>query len=474
MTSLPSVEFYLAELIVGDVPEVTSEEMRKATRHVVDLVGVAVAGTKRPAFDTLVKALADQPGPEHLSARIWGSGRRVSLRCAGLINSFAGHIHDFDDDETGYSIAHVTVTAATAAMVAADACPDVSGAEVIKAYLIASETAMRIGELINPDHYRGGWHASATLGVFAACAATGRILGLTPEEMRHALGMCTSFASGIRANFGSDTKPIQVGKAVHDGILATELARAGHTSTDGALFGEQGFATMFQQERDIPLVIKSFGRPYRLFGSTMVIKAYPCCTASHTAIYSMLALRADEDFQGGDIVSIICHVDAVARHLLKYDRPTNAGEAKFSMHYGLAIAALRGKAGIAEFALEGIPCEEILSLMDRTIVRVVDDLPNLPSGASVASRLEIELKDGRHLERFQQFVPGSVGEPMSDGDLEKKFIECLHPTPPKHAGELFVKLMDAVSLPSFSACISSFVVPSEAAERTDEGTHFTI
>lgn len=463
MASLEALELRLAKFIVCDAPAVSDAKVRQAARHVTDLVGVAIAGTQLPAFDRLVANVADQPGQDQLSARIWGSNRRVSLKGAGLINGFAGHIHDFDDDETGYAIAHVTVTAGTAAIVAADACPEVSGAEVVTTFLIASEAAMRIGEIVNPAHYRGGWHSSATLGSIAACAAAGRILGLAPEQMRHALGMCASFASGIRANFGSDTKPLQVGKAVHDGILAAELAKAGLTSAPGALFGEAGFAHMFQRGRDAEAIIEGFGKPYRTLGDTMVIKAYPCCTASHTAVYSMLTLKGVHGFKGSDVASVVCHIDAVANGLLIYDRPTNGSEAKFSMTYGLAVAAHLGKAGIAEFELEGSPGEDILSIMERTTVQVAEDLPNLASGASVASRLQVELKDGRRFERFQEFVPGSVGEPMSDGDLENKFIKCLHPAPSKSASDLFGLLMEPVAIRSFYACIDRFVLPSEDA-----------
>ncbi|MBX5242054.1 MmgE/PrpD family protein [Rhizobium sp. NLR22b] len=456
MASPAALELRLAEFVVRDAPAVSDTEVRLASRHVADLVGVAIAGTRLDAFHSVAEIVAGQPRQDELSARIWGTNKRIPLREAGLINGFSGHIHDFDDDETGYSIAHVTVTAATAAMVAADACSKVSGADVIKAYVIGSETAMRLGEIVNPGHSRSGWHTSATLGCFAACAAAGRILGLSAEQMRHGFGMCASFASGISANFGTDTKALQVGKAVREGIFAAELARAGRTSASGALFGEQGFASMFQRGRDVDFIIGGFGKPYRLFGNTMVIKTYPCCTASHTAIYSMLMLRADFGFNGSDIRSITCSIDAVAKGLLKYDRPSNAAEAKFSMHYSLAIAALRGSAGLAEFALEGPPDGELLSLMERITVEVVSALPILPSGASVASHLNIELTDGRKLSRFQEFVPGSMGEPVSDSDLEKKFIECLHPAPAKAASELFAKLMNSASISSFSNCIGSF------------------
>ncbi|MGO7542355.1 MmgE/PrpD family protein [Rhizobium ruizarguesonis] len=451
-----SIELRLAELIVSDAPDPSQEIMLQATRHVADLVGVALAGTTLPAFVRLVDVVGDNPQPNKLSARIWGSVRRVSLREAGLINAFAGHIHDFDDDETGHSWAHLTVTAATAALVTADACPEISGEDVLRAYIIATEVAIRLGEIVNPRHYRSGWHSSATLGIFAACAAAGRILGLTSSEMRHALGISASFAAGIRSNFGSDTKPLQVGQAVRNGIFAAEAAKSGLTSSAGAIFGAGGFTSLFSTGDNVRSAIDSFGKPYGFSQGTMVIKAYPCCTASHTAIYSTLALKQEHGFDERDIAKVTCFVDPVAPQILVHDSPTTGNEAKFSMPYSLAIAAKTGRAGIGEFTFDNVVSADVRELMGKVNVISDDTLPKGPSGASVASRLEITLTDGRTLKRFQEYVPGSAGEPMSTEALEMKFTTCASALPPTAASDLFRSLLNLGSVGSIATVIDAF------------------
>lgn len=449
----------LAKLIVSDAPEPSQDIILRASRHIADLVGVALAGTTLPAFARLVELVGDNSQPGKLSARIWGSNRRVSLREAGFINAFAGHIHDFDDDETGHSWAHVTVTAATAALVTADACPEISGADVLRAYVIATEVAIRLGEIVNPSHYRSGWHSSATLGVFAACAAAGRVLGLSSHEMCQALGMCASLSSGIRANFGSDTKPLQVGQAVRNGIFAAEAAKAGLTSSAGAIFGSSGFTSLFSTGDKVGSVIESFGKPYGFSQGTLVLKAYPCCTASHTAIYSTIALKEEHGFGEGDISTMTCFVDPVAPQILVHDSPTTGNEAKFSMPYSLAIAAKTGRAGIGEFNFDYGVSEDVRELMRKIIVVSDDTLPKGPSGASVASRLEIKLNDGRTLKRFQEYVPGSAGEPMSTEALEMKFIACASTLPPRAASNLFCSLLNLGSIGSIATIIDAFHAP---------------
>lgn len=455
------LEERLAALIVHDAPAVSSAELKQAARHGADLVGVALAGVGLPESRRLRLLTAQAPARLAGAARIWGTRHWAPLREAGLLNAFAGHVHDFDDDEIEYSMAHVTVTAATAAIVCADSRPEISGLDVLTAYLVASEVAFRVGEIVNPDHYRRGWHASATLGTFAACAAAGRLLGLSPTQMRHALGISASLASGLRANFGSEAKPLQVGQSVRNGIFAAEAALAGTTSSVGALLGPSGYASLFQQGRDMGSIIADFGRPYRFLGGSMAIKAYPCCTATHTAIYSLLALRSEHCFTGSDIESITCRLDPAQPAILLYDRPVDGTQAKFSMQYCLSAAATFGVVGIREFELTAVNDPNVRDVMER--VEVVPD-PTIPkglSGASNASHVQVALKSGSVFDRYQEFVPGSLRQPLSDEDLRAKFVECVVGSNPADASRVFHLLIQADSHPSFSELLDH--LPSDGS-----------
>lgn len=421
--SVIDLEHDFAALLTNDAPAMPAEVEAVAGEHLADLVGVALAAVGEPAFHALLSAFQSAPGLIGWS-RVWGAGVRCSRRDAGLINAFAGHFHDFDDDETELAMAHVTVTAMTAAATVADSLTGISGREVLQAYTLGVEAATRLGRLINPDHYKSGWHASATLGVFAATAASGHVLGLDPTSMRHALGMAASFASGLRSNFGSDTKPLQVGHAVERGILASELAAKGMTSTPGSLLGPRGYVSFFGPKRDAAKVLDGFGAPYDLVGSGLTIKAYPCCTASHTAVDSMLALRDEHRFGAGEIERITCHIDPAVPNILVHDRPANATEAKFSLPFCIAAAAVFGQLRISEFTSGVVHSPEVRAVMERVVVELDPSLPKGDSGISVSSRLTIQLQDGSRLTRFNEFVPGSPRRRLSHRRLFEKFEAC--------------------------------------------------
>lgn len=431
--------------------------MARAARHFADLVGVTLAAAEERSVGALA-ALCQDTNSAVGSARIWGTKRRLSLRDAGLVNGYAAHWHDFDDDETDITMAHLTVTAMTAAAVIGDSRPGIPGEAVLHAYLLGTELAMSIGRLINPGHYLHGWHATATLGTFAACASAGRLLGLDVEAMRNALGMAASSASGIRSNFGSHAKPLQVGQAVANGIFAAECAAAGLQSAAGSLLGPRGYVALQGGDLSrLETVISGFGKPYGFSAGGMVIKSYPCCTASHTAIWGVLGLAATHHVKAADVERIICNIDPGVFGILIYNRPRTPVEAKFSLPFALAAAAVLGRVGISEFNDATLADPAVHEMMER--VEAVHDsgLPRGPSGISVSCRVALVLRDGRRVEAFCEAVPGSAGNPLGDEALLAKFTACttglLSET---QAKQLFNLLLSSSSCPNFSKLVDAF------------------
>lgn len=417
------LEQEFAALLTGAAPQVTSVAEAIAAEHLVDLVGVALAAVDEPSFKALMRIYPSAAGGKG-TARVWGTGTSLARHDAALVNGFAGHFHDFDDDETELAMAHVTVTALTAALTTADSRPGVSGRQLLRAYIVGFEAATRLGRLINPLHYRSGWHASATLGVFAAASACGHILGLSPDAMRHALGMAASFAGGLRSNFGSDAKPLQVGQAVAQGVLAAELAAEGLTSAPGSLLGPKGYVSFFGDGAAAAAALATFGAPFDLTGPGLTIKAFPCCTAAHSAVDGLLSLRAEQGIEAAEIERIVCWIDPAVPNILIYDRPETATEAKFSLPFCLAAASVFGHLGISEFSAGALAHPDVRALMERVVVQTESGLPKGESGISVSSRLDVILRDGTRLERFTEFVPGSASRRLDRARLFEKFDVC--------------------------------------------------
>lgn len=72
-----------------------------------------------------------------------------------------------------------------------------SSQDALVGIIAGYEVICRISRALIPsEHYDLGFHPTATCGVFAAAAAAGRVLGLSPEQMEDAYGIALSEAAG--------------------------------------------------------------------------------------------------------------------------------------------------------------------------------------------------------------------------------------------------------------------------------------
>ena len=108
------------------------------------------------------------------------------------------------------------------------------------------EVATRLARAMNPSHDRYGSRL-AVAGVLGAAATAGRLVGLTPVQLQHALGIATSEAAGSRrSNVGTDTMPLHSGRAARSGLLSALLAARGFTADPQALETARGWLELFR------------------------------------------------------------------------------------------------------------------------------------------------------------------------------------------------------------------------------------
>src|SRR5206468_11148804 len=86
-----------------------------------------------------------------------------------------------------------------------------SAAEVLDAFLIGAEAAIRVGLVLGRPHYERGFHQTATAGAFGATVAAARALRLGRPATRQALSLVATRASGLKSQFGTMGKPYNAG-----------------------------------------------------------------------------------------------------------------------------------------------------------------------------------------------------------------------------------------------------------------------
>ena len=408
----------LADLVVN--AQVPADARAAAGTAWLDTIGVMLAGTLEPSARAVQAAARSEGGEPR--CRIIGTSDVTSASWAALANGTAAHALDFDD-MCFVSLAHPSAPL-VAASLAAGELARAPGRALLDAWVIGFEIEGVLGRAMNPRHYTQGWHCTSTLGTIGAAAAAARVLGLDRATVVNCLAVAASEASGLKENFGTDTKPLHAGLAARNGITAALLAKTGLTASARALDGKQGFLLAMGSEHaalgDAP---NTLGSRWEILETGVTVKLYPSCAATHPALDAILDLRREHGFTDSDVESIAIGVDAVTPTILTYPRPATGLEAKFSMQHCAAAAVVAGRVGLDTFEPAQMHDARIADARSR-VAMSVDSTLRADAPALTQARVSIQLRDGRTLSAYADGARGYPARPATAKELDDKFRAC--------------------------------------------------
>src|SRR3546814_15019759 len=111
-------------------------------------------------------------------------------------------------------------------------------------------------------------------------------------------------AAGIRAGFGTMTKPLHVGRAAENGVTAALLVRNGFTANEEALDGKWGYLAVAGPGGEPALVRERFGKPFTMLSPGISIKPYPSGVLTHPSMDALLFLLREEGIAAGEIARV--------------------------------------------------------------------------------------------------------------------------------------------------------------------------
>jgi 2-methylcitrate dehydratase PrpD len=411
-----SLAAFVAQLQSQDVPAPAIPIVR---RGIADCVGVAFASAHEPV---LAHALATVPRAQAGEARLWTETTFASAADAAFVNAVAGHALDFDD--TGLD-GHPSVVIAPAVLAQAEAL-GLTWRDAVTAYVAGYEVW---AELIARDadkHHGKGWHPSAVFGVVACAAACAWLRRLDPVRTAHALGIAASMAGGLVANFGSMTKPLQVGLAVRNGVNAAALAERGVTAAPDALESPRGFLAALspagRARLDGPC---RAGAPWQIVQQGINIKRYPICYATHRIVDAALSLHPQLAHRLGEVEEIVAELGHLQAAMLRSSRPTTALDAKFSAEFTIACALARGHVDLQDLSDERVNEPVVQALLRKVRVAVQTGSDAEEPLFSPADRLSVRLRDGSQCQADPvRRALGHASRPIGEAELRAKFMAC--------------------------------------------------
>lgn len=402
--------------------DLTPKSLSRARTGIVDTIGVTLAGIPEDCTQTLLRTpgVATAPG----GALVFGTTRRTSALDAALVNGTASHALDYDDFSSDLG-GHQSVPLVAPLFALAEE-RGLSGMRLVLAYVVGMETLIRLARAVNYVHYDKGWHPTSTLGVFGSAAASAHLIGLDAKKTAIALSLAASMASGLKANFGTMTKPFHAGHCARNGLLAALMAEQGFVANPGVMEHHQGFLDVYNGvgQHDATRIFADWGKPWEVEAPGIALKQFPCCGSTHPAIAMMLSLVREEGITAADIAQI--EVLPHARRLPHTDNPwpTTPLGAKFSVQYAVVRALLTGTPRLADFEGQAALEPEVQRLLALTSARAHPDMPR--DGADQwGAEVIVTTLDGRRLSRrINQMVGRGGDNPMSPAELWEKFRDC--------------------------------------------------
>jgi 2-methylcitrate dehydratase PrpD len=389
---------FIANARYEDIP---SPAIDMAKLCLLDVIGCALYGSTRPLGRIMIGVVEELGGTP--VAQVLGSRIRTNAVNAAMANGTMGHSEDFDDMGNGHQASLLMPV-----VLAVGEEQRAAGRQVLAAYAVGFDVTAYTDMNIGSDHYAKGWHKTSSVGTLGCTAAAARLLGLDETQTRMALAISASQASGIRANFGTMTKPFHPGNAARAGVLSAKLAARGFEGHPDVMEHRFGYFAVFGEHMaQLGNLPRHLGNPWALMGQGrdvargVIIKRWPSCGITHasaTAIGRLLAqhpLRA-EDVESVDMVTT--YNPALMAANIRW--PKTPLQGKFSPWYTTATLILDGKLDLTSFTDEAFARPAVHDLLKR--VNITQD-PEMAGRAHRAMGgqtwwdISVKLKNGKLL-----------------------------------------------------------------------------
>jgi len=439
------VAAFASGLQADGVPEAVR---RHAKLHILDALGCGIAGA---ASDLATRAFAfldveHAPGP----CPVLGADRSYGPSAAAFGNAVAMNALDFDDghEVDGKGMGHPSATLVAAALGAPFAAA-VDGSTFLTALVAAYEVNARLIQAIQPsiERFRQVYGVCQHQSI-AAAVAYGRQLNLSASAMENAMGFAATFANvpSLR-KYNWERRPLVSFKdfnapAAEAGVRAVQLDACGLEGAHDVLDGEAGFWRMIGSDRfDVEHFVEGIGVEWRLLNGSF--KAYPACRWMHTALEAFESLVLDHGFRAEEIESVGLHTSAGLARDFMDDRPTTMIDAQFSMPFALAALAHRVAPASAWYDPATLARQDLRNFGTRVTATIDPEVDAMMSGPSrrPAGRVTVRARGASFESPLLSYPRGTIENPMSDADVEAKFLA--NATPVVGAG-VAVLLMERV------------------------------
>ena len=435
--SMNYIERYVERIEYFLSHEWNAEARDAARKCLLDYSAVLIAGSRQLAQrHSAYLAAFDGKG----SSLIAGMHARADEYTACLLNGMSAHTLELDDGHR-YGMLHPSVPVISPLLAILEK-ENISAENFLRGIAAGYEAMIRLACMIQPNHTKKGFFATATCGTVGAAVGISVAREYPHEQLLAAVSAALTSAAGISEMMTGDSEllPYNAAKAGLNGLVAANIAYCCYKGPEDALGGKKGFIQAFNgsvNDEKFESAIEMSGCLFKVYR-----KAYASHRQVHPPVEAALFIRKDNGIKPEEIKKVYVSTYDLAVFGHDSSEIHSISAAKMSIPYTVAVALLYGKAGLDAFTQDLVQDEKVQKLARKIKVAVSSELSALVPEKR-AALVTVICSDGSEYIRRVDYPKGEPENPLSDDEMYEKVRDLMvyARRSPKEAK----KLIDAVS-----------------------------
>ena len=388
--------------------------------RILDTFGAMVSGSRMRPGELAVKYVQELGGTPQAS--VIGARFRTTTVNAALANAMCAHSDETDDFEP-VTKAHPGSSVVPAALAMGE-YEGRSGQDLIRAVALGYDLACRLLMALGPDLVRGS-HRSAegTASTFGALGAAASLAQLDEQGMRYAVSYSSQQVSGLWS-WVKDKDHIEkafdfAGMGARNGVTAVTMVQAGMTGVNDVLDGANNLFIALSTNPKPEAMLDGLGS--RFYVTETAIKTYSVGYPIQSPLDAFLTLRKQYGLTPDNVRSIVVKIPTDAEGIVGESAMPDV-----NCQHLVAVALVKGAVSFTDSHDVALMHDPRI-LAQRSKITVVPDAALMDPAAPRGGIVQVTTTDGRTVEHFTRFPPGTKENPLSTEAVSAKARDLMVP-----------------------------------------------
>lgn len=400
--------------------ELPPEVLIACKHRILDTLGAMVSGARMRPGEMAVAYVKSLGGTEQSS--IVASKIRTSAANAAMANAMCAHSDETDDFEP-VTKAHPGSSVVPAAFAMAEK-DGRSGAEFVRAVALGYDLACRLLMALGPDLVRGT-HRSAegTASTFGSLGAAASLARLDEKGMRFAISYAAQQVSGLWS-WVKDEDHIEksfdfAGMGARNGVLAATIVEAGLTGVADVLDGTHNLFIALSTKPEPEEMLKGLGSKF--YVTETAIKTFSVGYPNQSPLDALLKLRKENNLSPSNVQSILVKLPTDSIGIVG-----SSAMPDVSCQHLMAVALVKGAVSFVDSHDQALMKDKVI-MTERDKVKVLGDQALMDPAAPRGAIVEVTMTDGKKIEHFTKFPPGTKENPLTTEQVAAKTRDLIAP-----------------------------------------------